>query len=59
MQHESDGWTLDLVMTLKVDVCKVNYARDGVQGLIITFGICKMRINDQEANFVNGQVDKV
>ena len=38
-------------MMLGVGVCKVYYERDGVKGLIMTFGICKMRINDQEDNF--------
>ena len=59
MQNESEGWTLDLVMTIEVDVCKVDYARDGVLGLIMTFGICKMRINDQEDKWVDRLIDRV
>ena len=43
----------------RVDVYKVDYARDGIIMLIMMFGICKMRINDQEDNFVNGQVDRI
>ena len=46
-------------MMLGVDVCKVDYERDGFQGLIMMFGICKMRIDDQEGNLVNGQVDRI
>ena len=45
-------------MTLKVDICKMKYARDDVQGLIMTFGICKMRVSDQEDNLVDRQVDR-
>lgn len=41
-------------MTLKVGVCKVDYEKDGFQGLIMMFRICKMRINDQEGNLVDG-----
>ena len=44
---------------LGVGVCKVYYARDGVQGLIMIFGICKMRINDEEGRFFYGQVGRV
>ena len=46
-------------MMLAVDVCKVDYARGGVIGLIMTFGICKMRTNDQEDNLVDRLVDRV
>ena len=46
-------------MMIGVDVFKVEYERYGVLWLIMTFVICKMRINDQEDNFVNGQVDRV
>ena len=59
MQNEGEGWTLDLVMTLEVDVCKVEYSRDGVLGLIMAFGICKMRISDQEENLVDRQVNRI
>ena len=51
MRNEGQGWIFDLVMMLGVGVCKVYYARDGGQGLIMMFGICKMRINDQEDSF--------
>ena len=51
MKNEGQGWILDLVMMLGVDVCKVDYEMDGFQVLIMMFGICKMRINDQEDNF--------
>ena len=44
---------------LKVGLCKVDYARDGFLRLIMVFGICKMRANDQEGNFVDGQFDRV
>ena len=46
-------------MMLGVDVCKVDYARDGVQGLIMTFEVWKMRINAQEDNLVDRQVDEI
>ena len=46
-------------MMLEVGVWKVDYARDDFLGLIMTFEICKMRVNDQEDNFVDGQVDRV
>ena len=45
-------------MMLQVDFCKVEYARDGVLGLIMMFGICEMRISDQEDNLVDRQVDR-
>ena len=59
MQYEVEGLTLDLVMTLEVDVCKVDYKRDGVLGLIMMFGICKMRISDQGDKLVDRQVDRI
>jgi len=46
-------------MTLKVGVCKVGYAKDGVLGFVMTFGTCKMRVNAQEVNLVDGQFDRV
>ena len=45
-------------MMLEVDICKVDYERDGVLGLIMTFGICKIRISDQEDNLVDRQDDR-
>ena len=47
------------MITLKVDVCKMNYVRDDGQGLIMTFGIFKMRVSDQEDNSVDRQVDRI
>ena len=58
MKNEGYWLILDLVMMLGVDVCKVNYARDGVQGLIMIFWICRMMISDQEDNLVDRQVDR-
>ena len=46
-------------MILEVGACKVYYPRDGVQWLIMTFGICNMRVSDQEDNMVVRQVDRV
>ncbi len=46
-------------MKLKVGVCKVYYAKDGVLGSVMKFGICKMRVNAQEGNLVDGQFDRV
>ena len=46
-------------MMLDIDVGKVEYAKDGVLGLTMMFGICKMRISDQEDNLVDTQVDRV
>ena len=40
-------------MMLGVGVCKVNYSRDGVQGLIMMFWIYIMMISDQEDNLVD------
>ena len=47
------------ICKMKVDVCKVNYARDGVLGLIMMFRIWKMQISDHEDNLVDRQVDRV
>ena len=44
---------------LKVGVRKVDYARDGFLGLIMTFRQSKMRIGDQEDKLVDGQFDRV
>ena len=33
--------------------------KDGVLGLIMTFGMCKMRINDQEDKWVDRLVDRI
>ena len=46
-------------MILKVGVCKVDYEKDGVLGFLMTFGTCKMRVNAQEGNLVDGQFDRV
>ena len=55
--YEKWRWGLDL--GLGNDVCKVDYAMDGVIGLIMMFGIWKMRISDKEENLVDRQVDRV
>ena len=59
MQNEGQGYVLDLVRMLKVDVCKVDYVRDGFLGLIMMFRLCKMRIGDQEEKLVDAQFDRV
>ena len=46
-------------MMLEVDVCKVDYARDGVLRLIMIFGLCKLRISGPGDQLVNRQVDRV
>ena len=43
-------------MMLEVDVCKVEYARDGVLGLIMMFGIYKMRVSGQKTSWL---IDKL
>ena len=50
---------MDFLRVLKVDVCKVYHAKDDVLGFLMTFGTCKMRVNAQEGNLVDGQFDRV
>ena len=38
---------------------KVDYARDGFLGLIMTFRLCKIMIGDQEDKLVDEQFDRV